>query len=92
MEITGILSAIVIGIIIGFGGKLFAPGKQRIRWWVTIGVGIIAALIGTFIAGLPAINVASTPGIDWIELVIQLVLAAVGVSFAAGLSGRNRRS
>lgn len=89
MEITGILSAIVIGIIIGFGGKLFAPGKQRIRWWVTIGVGIIAALIGTFIAGL--VGVAVTPGVDWIELAIQLVLAAVGVSFAAGLTGRNRR-
>ncbi|MQA05143.1 MAG: GlsB/YeaQ/YmgE family stress response membrane protein [Streptosporangiales bacterium] len=89
MDITGILSALVVGVVIGFGGRLLAPGKQKIRWWMTIGVGIIAALIGTVLAA--PLGVADTPGFDWLELVIQLVLAAVGVSVLAGLTGRNRR-
>ena len=89
MEISGILRAVVIGVVLGFGGKLLAPGRQKVKWWLTILIGIVAALVGTFLAG--ALHVAATPGIDWIELVIQLVLAAVGVSLAAGLTGRKRK-
>jgi len=31
MEISGVISAIVIGIIIGTLGRLVLPGRQRIR-------------------------------------------------------------
>lgn len=86
MEISGIISAIIIGVVLGFGGKLLAPGRQKIKWWLTILVGIAAAFVGTFLAG--ALSVAVTPGIDWLELVIQLVLAAIGVSVVAGATGR----
>jgi uncharacterized membrane protein YeaQ/YmgE (transglycosylase-associated protein family) len=86
MTITGIITAIVIGAIIGFIGRLVAPGKQNIPIWLTILVGIVAAFIGTFIAGL--FNVANTGGIDWIELILQIVVAAIGVSIVAGMYGR----
>ncbi|GIF22609.1 putative membrane protein YeaQ/YmgE (transglycosylase-associated protein family) [Actinoplanes tereljensis] len=86
MHITGIITAIIIGLIIGALGRLFAPGKQDIPIWLTILIGIGAAIVGTFIAAL--IGVADTPGIDWIELTIQVVLAAVGVSAIAGARGR----
>ena len=43
---------------------------------------IVAALVGTLIASF--IGVSDTPGIDWIELILQVVLAAVGVSLVAG--------
>ena len=80
--ISSILSAIVIGAIVGVLGRLVVRGKQNISIVATIAIGIAAALIGTLIAGL--IGVSETPGVDWIELVIQVVLAAVGVSFIAG--------
>jgi uncharacterized membrane protein YeaQ/YmgE (transglycosylase-associated protein family) len=86
MQISGIIAAIIIGLIIGALGRLVVPGRQRIPIWLTIVIGIIAALIGTAIAG--AVGVASTPGIDWIELIIQIALAAAGVSLAAGAYGR----
>ncbi len=86
MTITGIITAIVIGAIIGFIGRLVAPGKQNIPIWLTILVGIVAAFIGTWIAGL--FGVADTGGIDWIELVMQVVVAAIGVSVVAGIYGR----
>lgn len=86
MEITGIISALIIGIIIGALGRLVVPGRQRIPLWLTMVIGIVAALIGTAIASV--LGVADTRGIDWIELAIQVALAAVGVSLAAGSYGR----
>jgi uncharacterized membrane protein YeaQ/YmgE (transglycosylase-associated protein family) len=86
MEITGIFSALIVGIIIGALGRLVVPGRQRIPLWLTMVIGIVAALIGTAIASV--LGVADTRGIDWIELAIQVVLAAVGVSIAAGSYGR----
>lgn len=86
--ITSILSAIVVGAIIGVLGRLALRGKQKISILATVVIGIVAALIGTFIAG--ALSVGDTNGIDWIELVIQVVLAAVGVSIFAGSRSRVR--
>lgn len=78
MEISGIISAIVIGIIIGVLGRLVVPGRQHIGILWTILVGIVAALIGSAIAA--GIGVADTKGVDWIEWLIQIALAAVGVA------------
>jgi uncharacterized membrane protein YeaQ/YmgE (transglycosylase-associated protein family) len=81
-----IISAIFVGALIGALGRLFARGRQNISVLVTIIVGIIAALLGTALARL--LGVADTWGIDWIELAIQVVLAVVGVTFAAQLLGK----
>ncbi|MEU3144750.1 MULTISPECIES: GlsB/YeaQ/YmgE family stress response membrane protein [unclassified Streptomyces] len=78
MEIDGIISAIVIGIVIGVLGRLVVPGRQRIGVLWTIIVGIIAALIGSAIA--TAFGVADTKGVDWVEWLIQIGLAAFGVA------------
>ncbi|GAA0390936.1 hypothetical protein GCM10009530_47720 [Microbispora corallina] len=88
MTIESILGAIVIGAVIGALGRLFLPGRQPIGWILTIVVGIVAALIGTAIAQVMGVD--TTPGIDWIELVMQVVLAVVGVGLVAGLRGRSR--
>ncbi|MET9248223.1 GlsB/YeaQ/YmgE family stress response membrane protein [Nonomuraea sp. NPDC003709] len=83
MTIQSILGAIVIGAVIGAIGRLLLPGRQAIGWILTIVVGIVAALVGTLIAQV--LGVATTDGIDWIELVMQVVLAIVGVGLVAGL-------
>ncbi|KAB8188784.1 GlsB/YeaQ/YmgE family stress response membrane protein [Nonomuraea phyllanthi] len=88
MTIESILGAIVIGAVIGAIGRLLLPGKQAIGWILTIVVGIVAALIGTAIAQV--LGVETTPGIDWIELVMQVVLAVVGVGLVAGLRRGSR--
>ena len=86
VEVVGIISALIIGLVIGVLGRLVVPGRQTIPIWLTIVIGIVAALIGTAIAA--ALGVADTKGIDWIEIVIQVVVAALGVAIAAGLYGR----
>jgi uncharacterized membrane protein YeaQ/YmgE (transglycosylase-associated protein family) len=78
MEIDGIISAIFIGIVIGVLGRLVVPGRQRIGVLWTIAVGIVAALIGSALAA--GFGVADTRGVDWIEWLIQIGLAALGVA------------
>ncbi|MFE4577222.1 GlsB/YeaQ/YmgE family stress response membrane protein [Streptomyces chartreusis] len=78
MEISGVISAIVIGIVIGVLGRLVIPGRQRIGVLWTIAIGIIAAFIGTGIAS--GLDVADTNGVDWVEWLIQIALAALGVA------------
>ena len=82
MTISGIISAIIIGLIIGALGRLVVPGRQSIPIWLTTIIGIVAAFVGTLLAAV--IGVANTSGIDWIELIFQVVLAAAGVYLVAG--------
>ena len=68
-------------MIIGGLGRLVVPGRQKISMVMTLLVGIAAALVGTFAASI--IGVSNTSGIDWIELALQVGLAAVGVTTLA---------
>ena len=87
MTVTGIIAAIVIGAIIGGLARFILPGKQNIPIWLTIVVGIIAALIGTFLARLVGIS-TDTDGIDWLELLVQLVVAVIAVGAVVGIYSR----
>ena len=87
MTVTGIIAAIVIGAIIGGLARLILPGKQNIPIWLTIVVGIVAALIGTFLARLVGIS-TDTDGIDWLELLVQLVVAVIAVGAVVGFYNR----
>ncbi len=87
MTITGIISAIIIGLIIGALGRLVVPGKQPIPIWLTIVIGIIAAFIGAFIAGALGYS-NSNGGIPWIEIILQVVVAAIGVAITGGVYSR----
>lgn len=87
MTVTGIIMAIIIGLIVGALGRLVLPGRQNIPVWLTIVVGIVAALLGTALAralGIPTV----TEGIDWLELLVQVVVAAIGVAIVSGAWGR----
>lgn len=87
MTIASVLGAIIIGLIIGVLARMVLPGRQSIPIWLTIVVGIIAAFIGTALAralGIPT----ETNGVDWMELLVQLVVAVVGVGLVAGMYGR----
>lgn len=83
MTIGGVFSAIIIGLVIGALGRLAVPGKQKIPIWLTLVVGIVAALIGSAIVG----PLRDTNGIDWIEIIVQVVLAALGVMLVVRLRG-----
>ena len=89
MHISGIFTAVVVGLIIGALGRLVVPGKQHIAIWLTLLIGVVAALVGTAVAA--AVGVADTGGIDWIELILQVALAAGGVALVTGAQSRRGR-
>ncbi|MET7401106.1 GlsB/YeaQ/YmgE family stress response membrane protein [Dactylosporangium sp. NPDC005572] len=91
MTVTGIITALIVGIIVGALGRLVVPGRQSMSILLTMVVGIIAALLGTVLANAIGIS-TNTPGVDWGELLVQVILAAVGVALVAGVSGRGRRA
>jgi uncharacterized membrane protein YeaQ/YmgE (transglycosylase-associated protein family) len=88
MTIGGVISALIVGLIIGALGRLVVPGRQKIPIWLTIVIGIVAALIGTAIAR--AFGWADTPGVDWLEIIIQVALAAGGVIALSGVYDKSR--
>jgi uncharacterized membrane protein YeaQ/YmgE (transglycosylase-associated protein family) len=83
MTIEGIIGAIVIGLVIGALGRLMVPGKQDLPIWLTIVIGIVAALVGSAIVG----PLRDTDGVDWVELIVQVALAAAAVAGVAALRG-----
>lgn len=80
-----ILWALVAGTIIGALGRLLLPGRQNISIWLTIGVGIAAALLGGVIATW--LGIGETAGIDWLRHAIQVALAVFFVWIAARVTG-----
>jgi uncharacterized membrane protein YeaQ/YmgE (transglycosylase-associated protein family) len=90
VTVTGIITALIVGLIIGALGRLVVPGRQNIPIWLTMVIGVVAALLGTVLARALGIS-TDTPGIDWMELLVQVVLAAAGVALVAGIGGRRTR-
>ena len=89
MELTvwGIITALIVGLIVGALARLIVPGRQNMPIWLHMLIGVGAALLGTVIAR--ASGFADTAGLDWRELLLQIVLAVVAVALVAG-AGRRR--
>ncbi|GAA2632317.1 GlsB/YeaQ/YmgE family stress response membrane protein [Streptomyces axinellae] len=78
MELSDILSALVVGTLIGALGHVVLPGRQRIGLPMTFLVGIGAALGGLGIAR--GLGLTGTDGAAWGQLCVQVALAALGVA------------
>jgi uncharacterized membrane protein YeaQ/YmgE (transglycosylase-associated protein family) len=80
VTVTGIITALLFGAIIGGLARLVLPGRQNIPVWLTIAVGVIGALIGTFLARTFGVR---TSGFSMLELILQIVVAALVVTVVA---------
>lgn len=72
-----IISAVIVGAIIGALGRLILPGKQNISIVMTIVIGIIANVVVTLI--VRQIGYSNTSGIAWIPLILGAIVAAIGI-------------
>jgi uncharacterized membrane protein YeaQ/YmgE (transglycosylase-associated protein family) len=85
MEIIGV---IIAGIIIGLLGKFVAPGdKDNIPIWLTVLCGIGGVIIGWFI--YTAFGGNGSPGVNWTQWIVAILVAAVLVVAASTITGRN---
>jgi uncharacterized membrane protein YeaQ/YmgE (transglycosylase-associated protein family) len=83
-----IIGLLIAGIILGFLGRLIAPGEQKIPVWLTIVAGIVGALIGNLVATW--VGVRYTGGFDWWRHIFQVIAAVIAVMAAAAIYPRSR--
>lgn len=79
MGIEGIISAIIVGAIIGALARLIVPGRQSMGMLLTIGLGIVGAFVGLFIA-----NTLGLGGSLLMVLLLQIAVAALLVFLVSG--------
>lgn len=81
MTIGGIVSAVVLGAVVGVLGRLIA-GRRTMPGWVGAAVGVVAAFAGT---GLCAMVGFRASGWNFWETIFQIGVAAAGVWAVAAL-------
>ncbi len=86
--IVDLIVLIIVGAIIGFLGKLVAPGdKDNTPVWLTILCGIGGVLLGYWIYSL--FGGDGSRGIDWVRWIVAIITSAVLVVIASTVTSRN---
>ncbi|MEV0155156.1 GlsB/YeaQ/YmgE family stress response membrane protein [Micromonospora sp. NPDC050686] len=85
MSAVQLISAVVVGLVVGAIGRLVVPGRERVPVWVALTVGVAAAVAGTI-----AVRVAGgrSDGIGFLELLAQIGVAGAVVVLVAATAGR----
>lgn len=83
-----IIGALIAGCIIGPLARLILPGKQNISVPVTILIGAVGSLAGSWLYTLISGN-EDTPGFDWIAFGLGVVVAIVLVLIYGAVTGRD---
>ncbi|MET8351679.1 GlsB/YeaQ/YmgE family stress response membrane protein [Micromonospora sp. NPDC005206] len=76
MTVTGLVTALLVGVTIGLFGRLVIPGRREAPIWLTVAVGVVAALAGTIVARLAGVD---TRAPNVLAVLIQVGLAGIGV-------------
>jgi len=74
--LTTIIVTVILGAIIGALARLVLPGRQNISTLMTVVLGIVGALVGSWL-WTGVFNKGDTSGIDWIALIMGVIVAAV---------------
>lgn len=84
-----IIVTVFFGAIIGALARLILPGKQNISTLVTVILGILGALIGSWAYTALSGN-EGTGFIDWIALILGVIVAAVLIVIYGMIVGRKQ--
>jgi uncharacterized membrane protein YeaQ/YmgE (transglycosylase-associated protein family) len=89
--LTTIIVTVILGAIIGALARLVLPGLQNISTLVTVILGILGALVGSWIYTAVS-GKSGTSGIDWIALILGVIVAAILiVVYERVIAGRTTR-
>lgn len=87
--ITTVLGAIVTGVIIGALARLILPGRQSISLVVTVILGILGSMVGSWTVYTFGYENASG-GFEWIAFAVGVVAAAVLIVLYGMLTGKKQ--
>lgn len=78
MTLAAIIAWLITGLVIGAVAHLLVPGRQRIGILLTIGIGIVGALIGGFITAA-----LLGAGHLIISFIVALIVSAILISLVS---------
>ena len=87
--ITTVLGAIVLGAIIGGLARLILPGRQSISLLVTVILGVLGSMVGSWLVYTFGYDNASG-GFEWIPFFTGVAVAAVLIVVYGLLIGRRQ--
>jgi uncharacterized membrane protein YeaQ/YmgE (transglycosylase-associated protein family) len=82
-----IISAIVVGLIVGALARLIMPGKQNIGVIMTIALGVLGSLIGSWVTYQVGYS-NSNGGFAIIPFLVGVVVAVVLIAAYLAITGR----
>src|SRR6201993_5610365 len=85
-----IILAIIVGAIIGVVARLVMPGKQNIGMIMTVALGALGGLIGSWVAGYFGYHNANG-GVAWIPFFIGVGAAVILIAIWESVMGRRPR-
>ena len=85
--ITTIISAIVVGLIVGALARLIMPGKQNIGIVMTIVLGIVGSFIGSWLTYKFGYHNANG-GWAVIPFLVGVIVAIILIAVYLGVTGR----
>jgi uncharacterized membrane protein YeaQ/YmgE (transglycosylase-associated protein family) len=88
--IGSIILAIVVGALIGLVARLLMPGKQDIGMIMTVGLGALGGLIGSWVASYFGYHNANG-GVAWIPFFVGVGVAIVLIAIWEAMMGRRSR-
>ena len=89
--VGSIILAIIVGAIIGLVARLVMPGKQNIGMIMTVVLGALGGLIGSWVASQFGYHNANG-GVAWIPFFIGVGAAVVLIAIYESLTGRRSRT
>ena len=88
--IGSIVLAIVVGALIGLVARLVMPGKQDIGMIMTVALGALGGLIGSWVASYFGYHNANG-GVAWIPFFIGIGAAVILITLWEAVMGRRTR-
>ncbi|RKN22412.1 hypothetical protein D7147_06995 [Micromonospora musae] len=84
MSGSALVSAVLVGLAVGVLGRWALPGRRAAPLWLTLALGVAAALLGSTVARLAGADLDSFPGL---RLTVQVGCAGGAVLLALLTTG-----
>lgn len=77
---TSLITAVTVGLVLGVLVRWLVPACRNVPFWLPLAVGVGAAVLASVTARLAGLD---TSGVSAVELILQVVLAGLGVGAVA---------
>lgn len=88
MSGSALISGLIIGLAIGLAGRFLVPGRRAAPAWLTVALGVAAALLGSVVIRLVGAGLVE---FTLLRLAVQAGFAGVAVAFAVITADREPR-